>query len=710
MEKLSKAKQGFLYAAPFPALVVFQVWAASGRASADLLMAAFSMLAYCAVTLTIARRWDKPTYFDWAAAAYFAFVSGALLLWPEGAGRLVSRYAVTGIYACLFAAAFFPPLLGKDPFTYHYAKRSTPPEAWGTSVFFQINRIMTSVWSGIFAVCALLSLHPSVFTRTFIPIGLMLGFGLPFNLRFPDLYLKRLGLPSLAEQRRGALRRADSPSSGASDPPLPSSAWEAVSHMPDVFNKEAAGNLSAVVGFVVSGAESFEAYLHMEEGACRLENQPLRKPDLLIRAPAEVWLGIARKEIDGQEAFMRQAFTAEGDLGLLARMKDLFSNAPSGRANSFSSPSPSVAGSDQPLFSKKENAMKVLALNSSPRGGGQSKTELMLNHLVQGMREAGADVEVIALRDKKVKNCVGCYACWTKTPGVCIHNDDMTNELYPKWLEADLAVYGTPLYHFTVNAAMKAFIERTLPILEPLFELHGERTRHPLRHRHPAVAMLSVAGFPEDAVFDQLSSWANFIFRPILAAEIYRPFAEGLTLPAFAEKSKEILAAVTQAGRELVESKKVAPQTLARIKQPIADRSAVQKMVNLMWKTCLAEGVTPKELKEKRLIPRPDSLEAFMTTLKMGFDPDGAGDARVVLQFRFSGEVEGSCHFKIDNGGIEAFAGDAERPDLTIDAPFDLWMDVVTGKADGRQMYMAQQYKVNGDLSLLMRMNSFFRR
>ena len=35
--------------------------------------------------------------------------------------------------------------------------------------------------------------------------------------------------------------------------------------------------------------------------------------------------------------------------------------------------------------------MKILALNSSPRGDGQSKTELMLNALVAGMREAGGE-------------------------------------------------------------------------------------------------------------------------------------------------------------------------------------------------------------------------------------------------------------------------------------------------------------------------------
>jgi len=39
--------------------------------------------------------------------------------------------------------------------------------------------------------------------------------------------------------------------------------------------------------------------------------------------------------------------------------------------------------------------MKVLALNSSPRGEGQSKTALMLSHLALGMREAGAEVLVV---------------------------------------------------------------------------------------------------------------------------------------------------------------------------------------------------------------------------------------------------------------------------------------------------------------------------
>ena len=65
--------------------------------------------------------------------------------------------------------------------------------------------------------------------------------------------------------------------------------------------------------------------------------------------------------------------------------------------------------------------MKILALNSSPRSGGQSKTEIMLNALVSGMRKAGADVEVVHLRKKKIKNYVICCKPLTsQNPGSSI--------------------------------------------------------------------------------------------------------------------------------------------------------------------------------------------------------------------------------------------------------------------------------------------------
>ncbi len=352
--------------------------------------------------------------------------------------------------------------------------------------------------------------------------------------------------------------------------------------------------------------------------------------------------------------------------------------------------------------------MKVLALNSSPRGEGQSKTEMILTPLVEGMREAGAQVEVVNLRQKKVKNCIGCYTCWTKTPGVCIHKDDMTLELFPKWLEADVAVYATPLYHFTMTASMKAFVERTLPVLEPFFVQVKDKTTHPLRHKVPKVVVMSVAGFPEMPVFDQLSSYVRFLFGRGLLAEIYRPGAESLARMPMSAKREEIFSALTRAGTELVQSQKVSDETLARITQPMGTESMFAKIGDIMWKTCIAEKMTPKEMEACGVVPRPDSIETFMIILPMGFHPEKAGDLKATVQFEFSDEVAGSCHFLIKDGHIQAASGPAGAPDLIIETPFALWMDILTGKRDGQQAFLAQAFKTKGDLSLLMRMGELF--
>ncbi|HHO76330.1 MAG TPA: hypothetical protein ENN05_07860 [Deltaproteobacteria bacterium] len=355
--------------------------------------------------------------------------------------------------------------------------------------------------------------------------------------------------------------------------------------------------------------------------------------------------------------------------------------------------------------------MKILAVNSSARPSGQSKTKLMLDHLVEGMRDADAEVEVVDLVRKRINKCIGCFTCWTKTPGRCLHDDDMTRELLPKFLESDLAVFATPLYHFTVNAELKTFIERTLPAIEPFFREKDGRTTHPLRGPHPGIVMLSVAGFPEHSVFDQLSSWVNFLYgrEGGLVAEIYRPLAEVLPAPFVRDMANEILDATRQAGREIVLSLKVSPETIQRITQDIVEDSrAFLRVGDLMWKTCIEHGITPKEFEEKGMMPRPDSLEGFMDLTKIAFNSGAASNTRAIIQHIFTGKVKGECHFTIADGRIVSSNGRADSPDLTITAPFELWMDIMAGKADGQQMFLEQKYAAQGDLNLLLRMNRLF--
>ena len=63
----------------------------------------------------------------------------------------------------------------------------------------------------------------------------------------------------------------------------------------------------------------------------------------------------------------------------------------------------------------------------------------------------------------------------------------MSRKLYDQWLNADLVVYASPLYHSSLNAIMKIFIERTYPILDPQFRYDQNNVMFSFRHKHPMV-------------------------------------------------------------------------------------------------------------------------------------------------------------------------------------------------------------------------------
>lgn len=94
--------------------------------------------------------------------------------------------------------------------------------------------------------------------------------------------------------------------------------------MPRTFDSSAARGLNAVYQFDVSGAETFQAHLKIGGDACTYHEGPAAAPGVVIRTPAEVWMAIARRELDGQQAFMNGRYTVEGDLSLLLKLRALF--------------------------------------------------------------------------------------------------------------------------------------------------------------------------------------------------------------------------------------------------------------------------------------------------------------------------------------------------------------------------------------------------
>lgn len=52
----------------------------------------------------------------------------------------------------------------------------------------------------------------------------------------------------------------------------------------------------------------------------------------------------------------------------------------------------------------------------------------------------------------------------------------------------------------------------------------------------------------------------------------------------------------------------------------------------------------------------------------------------------------------------------AIQPDLVIHAPFEPWMDVISGKVGGMQTFVEGKCRAQGDFSLLRELNKWFGR
>ena len=103
--------------------------------------------------------------------------------------------------------------------------------------------------------------------------------------------------------------------------------------------------------------------------------------------------------------------------------------------------------------------VKVLAINSSPNMN-KGNTDMLLTPFIEGMKEAGAGVELLYTKKLKINPCQGEYACVMKTPGKCFQNDDM-QMLIPKLGEADIWVFASPVYWENIPGPMKNLIDRS---------------------------------------------------------------------------------------------------------------------------------------------------------------------------------------------------------------------------------------------------------
>ena len=358
---------------------------------------------------------------------------------------------------------------------------------------------------------------------------------------------------------------------------------------------------------------------------------------------------------------------------------------------------------------------KALVVFGSPRGE-KGFTFKALDRFLDGIRTGGIEPEVLFLNKYKIRPCTGCYTCWSKTPGVCIHKDDMPG-LLEKVRDVDLVIYAQPLYVFSVPGITKNFLDRQIPLLEPhLIERPDGSTGHPARYngrKRRRMLLFSVCGFPEKDHFDALTGMFRLMSRaggtPIIG-EILRPSSESMRFGERMGKNYElVMDALYRAGQEVMTQGYVAKRTEEAISAPfLPDHRNLRQLGNRFWDTWIhyeRKKAAGQELPDIETYLADDKGMYFEGMAAM-YDPSRAGDFEGTFQFHIDGDR--SYYLEIKDRSCRAEEGEAAKAEVVVHTPLAIWQAIGNGEISGQQALMEGKYRVEGDLGLLIKMGSIF--
>lgn len=150
---------------------------------------------------------------------------------------------------------------------------------------------------------------------------------------------------------------------------------------------------------------------------------------------------------------------------------------------------------------------KVLIISTSLRGN--SNSEILAKECEKGAKEAGHNVELVSLKGKDIKFCIGCLVCQSK--GSCVLKDDVA-EIMEKVKEAEVIVFATPIYYYEMSGQMKTLLDRANALFASNYAFRD-------------IYMLTTAAEDGDAVPEKavegLKGWIDCFERAELAGTVF---------------------------------------------------------------------------------------------------------------------------------------------------------------------------------------------
>ncbi len=91
------------------------------------------------------------------------------------------------------------------------------------------------------------------------------------------------------------------------------------------------------------------------------------------------------------------------------------------------------------------------------------------------------------------------------------------------------------------------------------------------------------------------------------------------------------------------------------------------------------------------------------------FLPERAKGVNAVIQFDLTGEGGSQWYLTVADGAATTTQGTAENPKTTISMAVGDFVDLITGKANGMQLFMTGKIRLKGDMMLANAMMNWFK-
>jgi multimeric flavodoxin WrbA len=124
-------------------------------------------------------------------------------------------------------------------------------------------------------------------------------------------------------------------------------------------------------------------------------------------------------------------------------------------------------------------AMNVLILDGSRQS--IPALENVKADLRERLEGKGHQLEEIVLRNSNMQRCTGCFGCWVRRPGLCVHEDD-SQKVASCIANSQFMVMLTPITFGGYSSLLKNALDRQIPVLLPFFKKMDGEVHHSLRY------------------------------------------------------------------------------------------------------------------------------------------------------------------------------------------------------------------------------------